>query len=646
MNREALDRWCERGILALVLAILIVGPLATGAVRPVEFLVVQGLTVGVMALWGARLWLAERPQFLWPPVCWAALAFVLLAIGRYLTADVEYVARQELVHILVYAFLFFAILNNLYRQETMQIISCTLVFLAMAIAGYAIFQFLTHSNRVWHYHVPAAFGASGTFISRNHLGGFLEMVLPLGLACTLTSRFKPVLKIFLGYASFVVLAGIAVTVSRGAYLSTTVSMAVLFLALLFHRRYRLPAALLLVVLLGAAAYFLPKSFAVQSRLKPYLSGNAGRLETDTRILLWQAALQVWKQNVWWGVGPAHYDYRFRQFRPAEIQLRPGWAHNDYLNALAEWGVAGTAVIASAWVLLAIGTRKTWRSLRSNVNDLGSNRGSNKFALVLGTSVALVAILVHSAVDFNMHIPSNAILAITLMALLSSCLRFATERYWIGARLPGKAAASAALIAGVVFLAQQGARRGQEWVWLNRAAQASPFSPAQAALLEKAFAADPKNADTACAIGEAYRMQSSEGGDNYEELAAKAMQWFDRSMKLNPWGGYSQLSPWIGYGWCLDWLGKTEESRAYFQKADELDPNNYFVADYVGLHYVQSGDYAAARTWFERSMRLQGNDNLIARNYLEIVNKRMMEAATNDPGDSLNSPSPKPGPVSP
>ena len=74
MNRETLDRWCEGGILGLVLVILVLGPLATGAVRPVEFLVIQGLTLGVLALWGARLGLARgrscygrRSAGPWPP---------------------------------------------------------------------------------------------------------------------------------------------------------------------------------------------------------------------------------------------------------------------------------------------------------------------------------------------------------------------------------------------------------------------------------------------------------------------------------------------------------------------------------------------------------------------------------------------------
>jgi O-antigen ligase len=637
MNREALDRWCERGILALVLAILVLGPLATGAVRPLPFLIIQGLTLGVLVLWGARLWLDPRPRLLWPPICWAVAAFTLYAIGRYLTADIEYVARQELIHILVYAFLFLAVLNNLYRQEATQIIACALVFLAMAISFYAIYQFLTHSTRVWNYHVRADLGASGTYISRNHLGGFLEMLLPLGLAYTLTSRLKPVVKVFLGYASLVILVGIAVTVSRGAYASTGLAMILFFGVLLLHRNYRLPSLVLLVTLLAAGAYFLPRSFPVWTRFTRTFA-QAGQIETDTRFVLWRAAVQVWHENVWWGVGPGHYDYRFRQYRPVEIQQRPGWAHNDYLNALAEWGVAGTALVASAWVLLGLGVVKAWPFVRGSIRDLGTNRGSNKFAFVIGGSIGLAAILAHSVVDFNMHIPANAILAIALMALLTSHLRFATERYWVAVRTWGRLTASLILLAGVVYLGHQGWNHATEYVWWIRAARAPSFSPAQAACLQKAFLADPMNADTACAIGDAFRIQSSEGGSNYAQLAEQAIQWYDRSIKVNPWGGYTLLSPWAGYGWCLDWLGRSDKSAWYFQHADELDPNNYFVADYIGLHYLELRDFAAAKPWFERSIRLQDQYNAMARSYLPIVTARMLEAATNEISAKLNFPS--------
>jgi O-antigen ligase len=632
MTREKWDRWCELGILALVLAILVLGPLAIGATRTVPFLIIQGLTLGVLLLWGARFWLSSRPQLLWPPICWGVVAFTAYAVVRYLNADIEYVARQELIRVLVYACLFFAILNNLHRRESTQIITGTLIFLAMAIAGLAVFQFVTRSHRVWYFEVHHEFGASGTYISRNHLGGFLEMLLPLGLAYTLTSRFKALAKVFLGYASLVILAGIAVTISRGTYVSTALALALFFGVMLFHRTYRLPALVLLVVMIGAGAYYLPKSVSVEARLKPLLTGQ-GRLEDDVRIVLWKSAIQVWQQNPWWGVGPAHYDYRFHQFRPAMVQLRPGWAHNDYLNALAEWGIVGTGLIAAAWVLLGLGVLKTWPFVRGKPKGLGEEKNSTKFALVLGASLGLAAILAHSAVDFNMHIPANAILAITLMALLSSHLRFATERYWVGLRLWGKAVASVVVLAGVVYLGLQGWRHTREYVRLAQAEHASPFSKAQIACLKEAFAIEQLNPKTAYDIGEAYRRQSAVGDKDYTALAEQAMQWFDRSMKLNQWDGYGYLR----YGWCLDWLGRTAESAPYFERATHLEPNGYFMTANIGLHYVQTGDFAAAKPWFERSLSLQG-DNAMARSYLQIVTSRMQEAATNEISARLSSPS--------
>src|ERR1700733_6834345 len=86
-NRKTFDNWCERGILALVLAVLIFGPLATGAVDAWAFLVIQGLTIGVMLLWALRIWINPKPKLLWPPICWVVLAFTIYAVARYLTAD-------------------------------------------------------------------------------------------------------------------------------------------------------------------------------------------------------------------------------------------------------------------------------------------------------------------------------------------------------------------------------------------------------------------------------------------------------------------------------------------------------------------------------------------------------------------------------
>jgi hypothetical protein len=57
---------------------------------------------------------------------------------------------------------------------------------------------------------------------------------------------------------------------------------------------------------------------------------------------------------------------------------------------------------------------------------------------------------------------------------------------------------------------------------------------------------------------------------------------------------------------------------------------------IGLHYVEIGNFAAAKPWFERSLRLQPAENPIAQDYLQITQRRLMEAATNELSARLSS----------
>ena len=622
MDREKLDGWCERGIIALVLAILVFGPLATGAVRTLEFLIIQGLTVGALSLWLVRLWLQPRPKFLMPPFGWAVLGFVAYAIGRYFMADIEYVARQELVRILVYTAIFFLVINNLHRQETVNLVGYTMLFLAMAIAFYGGYQFFTGDNRVWHFQNTYEHRGTGTYINPNHFAGFLEMLLPIGIAYTIVGRMKPALRILLGYASVMIAVGIGVSLSRGGWLATALALVLFFLVLLFHRGFRLPAAFALGVMLLGVVYCAPRSSLIQQRAETVVK-EAGSTEY-TRYRLWLPALELWRETPWLGLGPGHFDYRFRSVRPQEIQLRPDRAHNDFLNTLVDWGVVGLVLVLGALGILTYGVMRAWRHVGGVAADLG-NRRSNRFAFVLGGSFGMIALFFHSATDFNMHIPANAILAVTLLALLASHQRFSTERWWTGAGRLLVVVVSLALLAGITFLAGTGIRRAQAYVWTERAAKRPNFSPARAADLQRAFAAEPKDFEIAGQIGECYRMQSWPGGDNYAELAQQAIVWFARAEQLNRFDDFSILR----HGMCLDWLEKHDEAWKYYDRAEELDPNGYFTVAHVGWHFVQTGNYAAARPWFERSLKLEWKNNPVAEINLALCNRRLLEQANED-----------------
>jgi len=632
MNRETVDQWLEWSISGLVLAILVLMPLAFGGrpqaptgtlVDPVilePFILAEWLCLPLMFIWMGRLWLNPRPRLLWPPICWVVLAFLAYAIYRYFTSDIEYIARNEVAHVIVYAVLFFVLINNLHGQETIQLLSFTLIFLAMCISFYAVVQYLTGSDQVWHVLKPYPNRGSGTYICPNHLGGLLEMVLPLALSFVLVGRFKPLTRIFLAYAALALCAGIVMTMSRGTWIAASCALLGLFTLLVLEPNYRLPALLALAGLLAGAIYILPQSDHFQSRVKQIYTD--GQVDDDARFDLWQPALKIWQDNLWVGAGPGHFDYRFGKYRPETIQARPDRAHNDFLNALADWGLVGTGLVFLALGLTVVGVAKTWPHVKKIPRDIGGKASSTKFAFVVGASLALVAILVHSLVDYNMHIPANAIVAVTLLALLASHLRFATSDYWVSLGIPSKILASLLLLGCLILLGWHSSRRAAENAWLARAARADLFSTEQASLFEKAFSVEPRNFETAQAIGEVYRRQASAGPLDSQALAGKALDWFGRAMKLNPWDAGIAWR----YGWCLDWLDRRSEAAVYFSKAEELDGNNYFVLANVGIHYLSADNPVAARKYFERSLLLQPNENEIARNYLSIVNERLAETA--------------------
>jgi tetratricopeptide (TPR) repeat protein len=384
--------------------------------------------------------------------------------------------------------------------------------------------------------------------------------------------------------------------------------------------------LLLILLLGGGAVFSTKYLTKTTSYLQRANSDGMRvnnIELELRRDLWLAAAQMWRDHFWLGVGPAHYDYRYREYRSERVQRRPDRAHNDYLNLLADWGATGGIIVFAGMTIFSVGLLQTRKRVRRAEKDFGSGK-SNRFAFFWGAATGLLALALHSVVDFNLHIPANAILGVTLLALLSSNLRFATEGYWLNLRLPLKILATSALAGGIFYLGVQENRRAHETIWLTRAARLPNFSPERAAAWEKAFAAEPENFETTYNIGECYRTQSFDGGHDSDELAKTAMQWFERSWNLNRFDGYAYLR----YGMCLDWLDRHDEAAPFFNRADALDPNGYYTAAIVGWHYVQAGDYAAARPWLTRSLSLQWLDNQIAHSYLELAEQKLRDNASN------------------
>lgn len=619
MDRERIDAWLERSILVLVIGLLGWATLAFGAVRPPEFAVVSWLILAALALWGIRIWIAPKFRFLWPPVCWAALPFIGYAVWRAHVAELGFPARNELMQVIFAALLLFIIANNLYGQESTRILGFFLVFLGMAVAMYGIYQWLRPSNLVWGLERPLPYEgrASGSYICPNHLAGLLEMSLPIGLALTVAGRLRPLTRIFLAYASLVSIAGLAATQSRGGWLGACAAIMVLFLFLIQKPGQRWIAILMVVSLTATGAWLYTRSVSHRAA-QTVVSGH----ERDIRLRLWATGLQMWKGSPWIGIGPDHFDYRFRQYREPvdKTQARPGRMHNDYLNTLVDYGAAGLLLLlvpigAGIWSVF-----RCWPHVQRGDKDFGQKK-SNRAALLLGASAGLLALLVHSFLDFNMHIPANALIATTLLALLGSHVRFATERYWVTARWYIAAPATIAIVAIVAWLMPQTILRSQEANLLRRAESLPDGTTNKIAVLKQAFALQPENFETAQAIGEHLRVIAWVGEDGYEPIAKEAIEWFKRAIALNRYDTLSHLR----IGMCLDKLEQYDEARPWFTKALEMDPAYWYPPAMMGWHEFQLGRYQEAREWMIKSLQLYqyvpgGGGNSFAWEYVQIIDR--------------------------
>ncbi len=635
MDRARLDSWLEQGILGLVTLILIVGPFIFGSAMLYDFMLVQGLTALALVLWCARFWVRADYRMLWPPFAWAIVAFLLYAIWQYSRAEVEFAARLDFNRIIVYAALFFIILDNFNKQEWTQILVFTLVFTGMAVAMYAIYQFATGSRTIFGEPQPAMYygRAGGPFVCPNHLADYLAMVLPLAFGLTLMARLNTVLKVFLCYAGIVMLGGLFVTLSRAGCAAAGVGLLVLFGVLIFNRDFRLQAIIALALILIPMIWLGAKSIRAQNRMN---KGFSAGTFSDDRFHIWPSAVTLWRENFWTGVGPNHFDLRFRELRPplTQLQARPNRVHNDYLNTLVDWGFIGFSLVAAAWGVFWLGVVRIWRFVR-RANDFGS-RQSTRASIVLGSCAGLAALMVHSIAEFNIHIPGLAVTVVALLAVVTGHWRFATERFWVRPGVVGRFIATALCLTTVGWLAINTSRSTREQSNLMDADKFPEMDERHLAHLLQAYQADPANPWTPYRIGEVLRKQSWIGSDGWEKQAQEAIGWFDKSIALDPYDPH----PLLGKGMSLHWLGRHEEAWPHFRKSMLLDPNSYYVRAHYGWHFLQLRAWEPAVKWFRNSLFIKPTENPIAEAYYEIAQRKLADERV---GPALSAPDSSPSP---
>ena len=245
--------------------------------------------------------------------------------------------------------------------------------------------------------------ATGTYPNRNHFAGLLEMALPLALAAAM-AFWTGERKRWWGAAGMLAVAGLLVmgtviSLSRMGFLAALGGVFVLG-GLLLGGRGRLAAAGLVGAGLVVAFVVLPTDewigrFASIAQTED-ISG-------DTRAQIWRDTVPMIREHLVTGVGMGAYETAFLRFKNVAPMNTVDYAHNDYLQYLAELGLIGFAL-----ALGVLGRCLYWMA-----------RGLGRSRMVAGAFGALAAMGAHSLVDFNLYIPANALVLAWIVGMATA-----------------------------------------------------------------------------------------------------------------------------------------------------------------------------------------------------------------------------------
>jgi O-antigen ligase len=299
-------------------------------------------------------------------------------------------------------------------QATGVIVVLGILLLAgLSQAAVGIWQFGLRDTGPEHFAILGRFyRAYGTFEQPNPFGGFINLtaLLALGVAAWPVGRGawrvvrrnwsarQWLLWGFVGFCLVMTTAALVMSWSRGAWLGFAGGTAV-FVVFWPRRRWQGIGLLILLFLLlwgGLTFNLLPTAVAqrITNFREDVAFGDARGVDiNDTnyavleRLAHWQAALDMARDHLWWGVGFGNYEPAYSDYALINWPYPLGHAHNYYLNLLAETGVVGLLAYGGLW------TAVFGQAIRLLKQHDGLKRG-----IVLGLLAAFAALAVHHLVD--------------------------------------------------------------------------------------------------------------------------------------------------------------------------------------------------------------------------------------------------------
>lgn len=332
-----------------------------------------------------------------------------------------YITIVSLLKSISYVVLFVLVLLLVNSRKRLRWLAYAIVLSGLFQAVYGSVMTLSGIGSLFYEKIYYKGVATGTFINRNHLAGYLEMCLAVGiglLISQLTDSEKMTWRVFLrSFISWllsqkmlirlslvIMVIALVLTRSRMGNTSFFVSMSVAGVLGLLLSRHATRATVILFVSLIIIDMFIVGAWFGIDKVAERIENT--QFVSEERDEVNQYVIPYWQDYFLTGSGLGSFAQTFPAYREMDIRGFFDHAHNDYLQFGAETGVIGISLVGICVLISFIIALLAQYKRRDPLF-----RG-----MAFSAIMAIIAILMHSIVDFNLQIPANAATFVVILAM--------------------------------------------------------------------------------------------------------------------------------------------------------------------------------------------------------------------------------------
>lgn len=412
-GKKHLYHWSGSLIAMCIALLLFFGPIFRGVIYPTERAL---FGIFVLILWliqefrelvksqnsyKFKEWLAH--EVLIPTVC------LLLAIGScWVNFNIDSLVRMGDYFTLY--LIYFLSRRVFLRKGRREKLYKLIIFIGIFHAVLGFVYLLNYLPHPW-WEKPNFL--SGTFVNHNHYAGLLELTFFLTLGKCLAQRQDRFNILFL----MIIWLALLLSLSRGAWISISITLLFASSILIKHRNLRqlglrILASLGLIILLLIGYLSMGFSPTMNDRFSSFGTVEGQFEFLDFRVKLWHSTINAIAESPILGHGPGSFEWAMRPYRLKGFEFAFDYAHNDWLQFTMECGV----------LFVLFGLIFFYKFFRSMLDSINTEKLSEFRFEEFGLRLGVFCLLIHSMVDFNLHILSNAVMFVVFIGLATSKVR--------------------------------------------------------------------------------------------------------------------------------------------------------------------------------------------------------------------------------